>query len=103
MAIVAGQLHQISRWLCQGSTLQYSGHGNSHFGFSNSSISASMVGMFQLLGIFGSFAARGGRPDSIVSVHSAAKFDLPPNLSLNSDPACILLRSLSTSRFLGFV
>jgi len=24
-----------------------------------------------------------------------------PNLSLNSDPACIAFRSLSTSRFLG--
>jgi len=27
---------------------------------------------------------------------------LTPNLPLNSDPACIVLRSLSTSRFLGF-
>ena len=26
-----------------------------------------------------------------------------PNLSLNSDPACIVIRSLSTSRFLGSV
>ena len=26
-----------------------------------------------------------------------------PNLSLNSDPACIAFRSLSTSRYLGFV
>ena len=26
-----------------------------------------------------------------------------PNPSLNSDPACIAFRSLSTSRFLGFV
>jgi len=26
-----------------------------------------------------------------------------PNLLLNSDPACIVFRSLSTSRYLGFV
>ena len=26
-----------------------------------------------------------------------------PNLSLKSDPACIAFRSLSTSRYLGFV
>ena len=28
---------------------------------------------------------------------------MPPNLPLNSDPACIAFRSISTSRYLGFV
>ena len=36
-------------------------------------------------------------------LHQPSMGILRPNPSLNSDPACIVLRSLSSTRFLGFV
>ena len=37
------------------------------------------------------------------SLPALAKVEITPNPPLNSDPACIAFRSLSTSRYLGFV
>ena len=37
------------------------------------------------------------------SLPAPTRIQVTPNLSLNSDPACIVFRSFSCSRFLGFV